>query len=114
MSIEVDVYAGRNWLITPAALAVDEAPPSVSDQLWLVVLTGVAVVDLQGDNPHDWRRETLWLPPDRILKDALNDAISTYSIPLPPGEPFFPLLSVDQWSPFVAVSSLFARPEPGS
>jgi hypothetical protein len=92
MSIEVDIYAGRNWLITPAAAAVNEAPPStISDQTWLVVLTGVAVVDLQGDNPHDWRRETLWFPPDRILKGALNYAISRYSIPLPPGEPFFPL-----------------------
>ena len=59
-----DQFAGQNWLITPAALAVNEAQPSsISDQKWLLVLTGVGLVDLQGNNVNDWRRENLSIFP---------------------------------------------------
>ena len=43
------IYAGQNWLITPAALAVNQAPPkTISDQEFLLVLSGVAIINLQG------------------------------------------------------------------
>jgi hypothetical protein len=38
----LDNYSGQNWLITRAALAVNESPPKTSlDQKWLLVPTGV-------------------------------------------------------------------------
>jgi hypothetical protein len=41
--IEPHRYACENWLITPAAPAVGEAPPAnVSEQSFMLVLTGVA------------------------------------------------------------------------
>jgi hypothetical protein len=45
--------------ITPAALAVNEAAPDISNQVWLLVLSGVTVINLQGDNPHDCLRDTI-------------------------------------------------------
>jgi hypothetical protein len=62
-----DEFAGQNWLITPSALAVNEAQPSsIGDQKWLLVLTGVGLVDLQGNNVNDWRRESLSIHPPSI------------------------------------------------
>ena len=52
--IEVTSFAGQNWLITPAARAVNEAPPnSISDQAWLLVLSGVAIVNLEAKTADD-------------------------------------------------------------
>ncbi len=80
-----DEFAGQNWLITPAALAVNEAQPSgISDQNWLLVLTGVGLVDLQGNNVNDWRRETLLIHPPSI-NVALEHAVNRYAIPRPAG-----------------------------
>jgi hypothetical protein len=40
-------FAGQNWLITPAALALGEHPPaSIHDQKWLLVLSGVVYANL--------------------------------------------------------------------
>lgn len=39
-------FAGQNWLITPAALAVNEPKPtSISDQIWVLMLSGVAIIN---------------------------------------------------------------------
>ena len=110
MAIDVGVITGRNWVVTPAAPA---------EQTWHVVLTGVGIVDLQGDNPHDWRRETLSFDARKMMDDpgtgqinaggALWDAITRYSVPLPPAQPLFPFLSIDQWALFAGVSSSFNR-----
>ena len=37
MPIILSNYRGQNWLITPAALAVNEPPPEVYEQRWLLV-----------------------------------------------------------------------------
>jgi hypothetical protein len=75
MSLTFKSIAVQNWLITPVALAVDEAKPgSISFQRWHVVLTGEGVVDFTGNNPDDWRRDTLSIFPDII--DAPLEAAS--------------------------------------
>jgi hypothetical protein len=52
--IEVTSFAGQTWLITPAARAVNEAPPnSISDQAWLLVPWGVAIVNLEAKTADD-------------------------------------------------------------
>jgi hypothetical protein len=111
-------YAGQNWLITPATAAVGETPPAnIHDQRWLLILSGVVIADLKGDNSGDWNRETVTFMPDMAGPDhpsatsgPLNWAISHYSIPKPagsPGEQYLIRFSVEEWSPFVSLSAIF-------
>lgn len=115
-------FAGQNWLITPAALAVGEIPSTlpahpvaealparIHDQKWLLVLSGVVVADLEGNSGAAWLRETLSFEPD--MSGPLNWAISHFSIPKPPGPPgsYIPVFSVEEWAPFAALSSIFNR-----
>ncbi len=109
-------FAGQNWLITPAALAVNETKPaSIKDQKWLLTLTGVAVVNLTAGFNGDWLRETLQILPD--MNGPLQFAINRFSVPVPtnPGyvvkglpktTPFFQL---EEWAPFAALGSIFDK-----
>ena len=98
----------QNWLITPAAPAVNERPPSsVNGQKWLLTLTGVALVDLKGAS-GSWLRETVDVYPD--LKGAMNHAISRHSVPRPPGaegRDYNTAFQVEQWAPFASLGSVF-------
>lgn len=110
MGVLAATFAGQNWLITPAAVAVNESPPrSISDQKWILVLSGVCILNLQGTNANDWTRETITIIPDYYSPSNL--AISQYSIPVPtiPGKNFLPAFNLDAngWVPFAAVSSTF-------
>jgi hypothetical protein len=99
---EIDTFAGQNWLITPAALAVDEAAPrNISGQKWLLVLSGVAITDFKGNSPAAWLAETLMIRPD--VSSPLNHAVDKYSIPKPGTVKF----QVEQGIPFAATSSIF-------
>ena len=115
-------FAGQNWLITPAGLAVGEHPPaSIHDQKWLLVLTGVVIADLKGDSGEHWEYETISFTPDMAGPDdpgstsgPLNWAINHYSIPKPPGSPgaqYVIRFSVEEWAPFVSLSSIFNQDE---
>lgn len=111
MSLTFSSFAGQNWTIAPAALAVNEAAPAnISGQKWLLTLTGVGVLDLQGNNVDDWRRETLTIFPD--IQTPLRFAIETHGIPVPPGITT-PAISLEQWAPFAALSSVFDKDSGG-
>jgi hypothetical protein len=112
MSIVVDSFAGQNWVIIPVALAVNESQPtSISGQKWILVLTGVCIPNLPGNNVGDWRRETLTINPD--WNSPLQFAINRYSIPIPKvpgtGDTGVPNFDLDQWAPFAAISSIFDK-----
>ncbi len=109
-------FAGQNWLITPAALAVGEPQPtSIHDQEWVLVLTGVVLADLKGDD--SWNSQTVSFTPDMAGPDdpsatsgPLNWAISRYSIPKPPGSPgtdYLIRFSVEEWAPSVSLGAIF-------
>jgi len=111
-------FAGQNWLITPAALAVGEPPPaSIHDQKWLLVLSGVVIADLKGDSGSQWDYQTVSFTPDMAGPDdpgsisgPLNWAINHYSIPKPPGSPgaqYLIRFSLEEWAPFVTLNSIF-------
>ena len=111
-------FAGQNWLVTPAALAVGETPPtSILDQKWLLVLSGVVVANQRGDNSGNWNHQTVSFTPDMSGTDdptstsgPLNWAISQYSIPKPPGTvgtDYLIRFSLEEWSPFVSLGSVF-------
>jgi hypothetical protein len=111
-------FAGQNWLITPAALAAGETPPtSIRDQKWLLVLSGVVVANQRGDNSGQWNHQTVSFVPDMAGTDdpistsgPLNWAISQYSIPKPPGAvgtQYLIRFSLEEWSPFVSLGSVY-------
>ena len=93
----------------PAAVAVNESPPrSISDQKWILVLSGVCILNLQGTNANDWTRETRTILPD--YNYPLQFAINQYSIPVPTATGHvLPAFNLDAngWVPFAAVSSTF-------
>ncbi|HST55503.1 MAG TPA: hypothetical protein VLJ42_06370 [Solirubrobacteraceae bacterium] len=105
----IDSFAGQNWLITPAALALNEAPPAdVHAQKWLLTLSGVAYADVEGNSDGSWRRETLLLEPTVI--DPMHYAIAHHSIPEPPGSEgaqYSLAFEVEQLAPFASISSVF-------
>jgi hypothetical protein len=110
-------FAGQNWLITPAALAVGESPPTkIYDQKWLLVLSGVVIADLKGTG-GDWDHQTVSFIPDMAGADdpsatsgPLNWAISRWSIPRPTGAAgadYITRFSVEGWAPSAALSAVF-------
>ena len=108
-------FAGQNWLITPAALAVpphDHPPANIHDQKWLLVLSGVVLADLKGNSSAQWLHETLSFIPDMAgpsNSGPLNWAISQFTIPKPPGPPsgYNIVFSLVEWAPFASLSSIF-------
>jgi hypothetical protein len=99
-------FAGQNWLITPTALAVNEPTPSnITEQKWLLMLSGVAFVDLQGTSESYWLHETLHITPN--FRDALDYAVNRYSMPRPTHSNLE--FQLDQWAPFAAISSIYNR-----
>ena len=111
-------FAGQNWLIIPAPLAVGEPPPAtIHDQKWLLVLSGVVIADFKGDSSSDWNRQTVSFTPDMAGPDdpsatsgPLNWAISRYSIPRPAGAAgaqYLVRFSLEEWAPFVSLGAVF-------
>ena len=104
-------FAGQNWLITPAALAIGEHPPaSIHDQKWLLVLTGVVTANLKGTSTSQWLNTNLSFLPDMAGPNnsgPLNWAIGQYAIPKPTGQNYTIALALDEWAPFVSLSAIY-------
>jgi murein DD-endopeptidase MepM/ murein hydrolase activator NlpD len=78
---EISSYAVQNWLITPSALAVNEHVAQIREQRFLLLLSGVAIVDVKGNSGATWLHETVSLRPS--LSDPLNYAVNRWNIPTP-------------------------------
>jgi hypothetical protein len=106
--IDAASFAGQNWLITPAARAVNQpAPAGVQDEKWLLVLSGIATLNVKGNSESQWRHETVSVRPD--LTGPLQYAITHHNIPTPPGSlgaTYLAGFQVEQWVPFAALSSM--------
>jgi|GEM_PF-588493 hypothetical protein len=104
-------FAGQNWLITPAALAVGESPPAtIHDQKFLLVLSGVVMANLEGNSGSQWLHETLSFIPDMAgpqNSGPLNFAINRFHIPKPSGQDFNIGFSLEEWAPFASLSAIF-------
>jgi hypothetical protein len=104
--------SGQNWLITPAATAFGEpAPTNISQQQWLLILSGVAVANFQGNSTALWNAETVTILPDLAGPTGsgpLNWAVGRYSIPKPPQGGYNIGFSLDNglWVPFAALSKM--------
>ena len=99
-------FAGQNWMIVPVALASNETPPdSVTKQDWMLVLSGVANLNLKG-NGSEWLRETVRLLPDMLA--PIDFAINKHNIPTPSGS-FTKRFQVEQWVPHATLSSIFNK-----
>lgn len=103
MSPFVKSFAVQNLVITPVPV-LPHAPVTSIHYKSLLVLTGVCVIDLQGNNPNDWRRETILIQPD--LDTPLQHALESQgSISVASSYNF----QVDQGAPFAAISSVFEK-----
>jgi hypothetical protein len=104
-------FAGQNWLITPAALAVGEQRhASIHHQKWLLVLTGVVTANLQGNSTSQWLNANLSFLPDMAgpsNSGPLNWAIGQYAIPKPAGQNYDIGFALDEWAPFVSLSAIY-------
>jgi len=104
-------FAGQNWVITPAALAVGEQPPaSIHDQKWLLVLTGVVAANLEGNSASQWLNTNLSFLPDMAGPNnsgPLNWAIGQYAIPKPADPNYTIAFALDGWAPYVSLSAIF-------
>jgi len=110
----LSTFAGQNWLITPAALAVGEhSPANIHEQNFLLVLSGVVISDLEGTSSAQWLRESVSFLPDMAGPNnsgPLNWAISRFSIPRPAGQPgqnYNVGFSLEEWAPFASLTSVF-------
>jgi hypothetical protein len=106
--LEVVRYACSNWVVTPTALAVNEAPPNdIREQRFTLVLSGVGLIDFEGDpDEWPWTHRTLHIRPD--FDPALAFAISHHAIPTPPGEPgnqYLRCFEVEQIAPHASVAA---------
>jgi hypothetical protein len=111
--IEVTAFGGQNWLITPAARAVGEpAPASISEQRFLLVLSGVGIVNMTGKTSDDWLHDEVHILPDTT--GPLDFAISRWGIPRPQGTEGLNYLTgfqLSQWAPFAGLNSVFDQNE---
>jgi hypothetical protein len=115
-TIVLNNFSGQNWLITPAALAVGEAPPrTILDQNWLLVLSGVVEANLEGNSNAAWLNETVdFLPTNTVSlgfglqEGPLNWAINHYSIPRPSTNQhdYTTVFSLRLWAPFAGLSAI--------
>jgi hypothetical protein len=104
---EISSYAVQNWLITPSALAVNEHVAQIREQRFLLLLSGVAIVDVKGNSEAKWLHEAASLRPS--LSDALKYAVSRWNIPTPPPGSYVIEFETEEWAPFVSLSSVFNR-----
>jgi hypothetical protein len=105
-------------IITPVGLAFrdPDKPTSMANQDWLIHFSGVGIVDLQGNNSNDWRRETLFLFPN--VTSLLQWAIGFYNIPVPTssiGHVVAQIQVLEQMvASYAAISSAFEKSSGGA
>ena len=102
--IELTNFEVQNSVITPAALALNEARPrTIHDQKWLLVLTGAVDAHLTGANGGPLEQEVQILPD---IVSPCHYAINNYSIPRPTGvegSQYNVAFQVEMWAPFTAL-----------
>ena len=110
----VTQYAVQNYVITPAASAVNQSPPhGVSDQKWQLFLSGVAITDVKTVSNNDWSAETLQLLPN--VRTPIQYAINNFAVPIPDDPPYVVegdgsiayLFNVEQYTIVAALGSIF-------
>ena len=76
-------YSVQNWLITPVAPSTLKSTPSdVREQRFILMLTGVAVVELKGSSSNAWKFGTVVIKPD--LDPPISHACAEHGVPRPP------------------------------
>lgn len=90
--IEPSSYPVSDWIITPTALSVNQpAPTNIAEQRFLLILSGVAIIDFKGTSTNAWLYNTASLKPD--ILPALKYACEIHRIPFP-REEFSPLYDI--------------------
>lgn len=107
-------YAVQNYVITPAASAVNQPTPrNISDQKWQLFLSGVAIANFKSVSNNDWSGETLQLSPN--IKTPIQYAINNFGASIPNNPPYVVegdgsiayLFNVEQYTIMAALGSIF-------
>jgi len=107
-------YHKQNFVITPAARAVNESvPATIYDQVWEIKLSGVAKCNIVQRIDNDRHKVTLKLDPD--IDTAMNYAISYYNIHAPVVSPYaipgnrgmVPIFQVQEYTLNASLGSVF-------
>ena len=101
MAQDINNFAVTNWVSIPAPWPVAQ-PPAPGDQKWLIILSGVAIIDFKGINSDDWRWETF-----RLIIPDLKDAIQASGKKAPKGSALY--FQVEQWAPYATLNAIFDK-----
>jgi len=102
----INSFGTQNYLITPAALAFKEKPPSdIGNQKWQLILSGNVVtniVEIDGLNAQ------MQIQPDPTA--AIKSAVSAYSIPEPSNRGYLHYyFQVEQYTFYARLGSIFDK-----
>lgn len=113
----ISEFGVENFLITPAAHAVNEpAPATIQEQKWHLTVSGVAIADIKSTVHQEWS-----IPEDLILLSSIIDrplefALEYFSIPIPEDSPYLvrgnkpgivPYFQVEQYTIVAALGCIF-------
>jgi hypothetical protein len=105
--IYVSRFAGQNWAITPVA-DISGRQSDRSRHQFQITLSGVVIVDLQGNSASEWLRRTIRFKPD--IAAPLDHAITRWALPSPgTARQFIREFGLEQWVPHAAPASTFNK-----
>jgi hypothetical protein len=99
-----DRFTARHWMFIPNERVTQPPNPPAVPYRGLIILTGIAIIDLQGASPASWRRERVIL---RLDRDFARAAALAPWAPNTPGN--FLVFQSEQWAPFVTVNARYNR-----
>lgn len=107
-------FACADTLITPVALALNEAPPAtIAEQGFQLVASGVAVFTFHAEpSPDWWLKNSIHIMPP--IDAALGDAVGRYAIPAPSGQAgnqYTRHFQVDQLALHAGLASIEGKPD---
>ena len=106
-------YPVQNWAISPVAPSVTRPmPTSISEQRFILVLSGIAEVEFKGSSEDNWRFTTVRIMPDIVA--PIQRACDDHQIARPEGEPgqtYLVNFHVEQWVQYAGLSSIYNENE---
>lgn len=100
---QANCFTARHWMFLPIERVTAPPAPPATPYRGVITLSGVAIINLQGVTPNDWRRE-------RVVLDLGEDYGKALALaPWKPKPGHFFTFVVEQWVPFVTVNARYNR-----
>lgn len=101
LGINPDRFVSRHWLFVPTERATQPPNGTSIPYRGLIILSGVALVNLRGNSESNWLRERVTLNLNNDLASAINQA------PWRPRSGYFWIFRIEQWVPFATVNARY-------